>query len=49
VKKLVLFHHEQTRSDDAIDEILNTCLKEIKKRDYKFECIAAAEGLELDW
>jgi phosphoribosyl 1,2-cyclic phosphodiesterase len=49
VKRLVLFHHEQTRSDDKVDEILHTCLKEIKKRSYKFDCIAAAEGLELDW
>jgi phosphoribosyl 1,2-cyclic phosphodiesterase len=49
VKKLVLFHHEQTRTDDKIDEILNTCLREIKKRNYRFDCIAAAEGLELDW
>jgi phosphoribosyl 1,2-cyclic phosphodiesterase len=49
VKKLVLFHHEQTRTDQQVDEILHTCLKEIKKRGYKFECIAAAEGLEIDW
>jgi phosphoribosyl 1,2-cyclic phosphodiesterase len=49
VKRLVLFHHEQTRSDDKVDEILHTCLKEIKKRNYRFDCIAAAEGLELDW
>lgn len=49
VKRLVLFHHEQTRSDDKVEEILQTCLKEIKKRNYRFECIAAAEGLELDW
>jgi phosphoribosyl 1,2-cyclic phosphodiesterase len=49
VKKLVLFHHEQTRSDDAVDEIVKRCLKEVKERGYKFECIAAAEGLELDW
>jgi phosphoribosyl 1,2-cyclic phosphodiesterase len=49
VKRLVLFHHEQTRSDDKVEDILRTCLNEIKKRSYRFECIAASEGLELDW
>lgn len=49
VKKLVLFHHDQTHSDDKIDEILLKCMKEIKTRNYRFECIAAAEGLELEW
>ncbi len=49
VRRLVLFHHEQSRSDDKVDEILQTCRKEIKKRNYKFDCIAAAEGMELDW
>ena len=49
VKKLVLFHHDQMRSDDEVDEILSTCRKEIALRGYRFECIAAAEGLELVW
>jgi ribonuclease BN (tRNA processing enzyme) len=49
VKRLVLFHHEQTHSDEKVDEILNTCLREIRTRNYKFECIAATEGMELDW
>lgn len=49
VKKLVLFHHDQSRNDDRVDDIVQICLKEIKNRKYKFECIAAAEGLELDW
>lgn len=47
VKKLVLFHHDQTHDDTKIDEILQTCRKEIKTRRYAFECVAAAEGLEL--
>jgi phosphoribosyl 1,2-cyclic phosphodiesterase len=49
VEKLVLFHHEQTRTDDRIDEILEKCRKEIKTRGYKFECVAAAEGMEIEW
>ena len=47
VKKLVLFHHDQTHDDAKIDEILQTCRKEIKTRRYAFECVAAAEGLEI--
>ncbi len=49
VGKLVLFHHEQTRTDDQIDEIVQKCRKEITQRGYMFDCIAAAEGLVLDW
>lgn len=49
VKRLVLFHHEQTHSDDKIDEIVSKCEREIRTRNYRFHCIAAAEGMELDW
>jgi phosphoribosyl 1,2-cyclic phosphodiesterase len=49
VKKLILFHHEQTHSDDKVDEILSKCHHEIRNRNYRFECIGAAEGLELEW
>ncbi|HEX9655986.1 MAG TPA: MBL fold metallo-hydrolase [Bacteroidota bacterium] len=49
VKKLVLFHHHQSRVDEKLDEILETCRGEIKRRSYSFECIAAAEGMTLEW
>ncbi len=49
VKKLVLFHHDQTHSDEKVDEIHQKCLKEIRTRNYNFECVAAAEGEELEW
>ncbi|MEK7670847.1 MAG: MBL fold metallo-hydrolase [Bacteroidota bacterium] len=49
VKKLVLFHHDPSHNDDKIDEIVETCKKEIKTRSYKFDCIAAEEGMELQW
>lgn len=48
VKKLVLFHHDQGRSDDQVDEIVLKCRHEIKIRKYQFECVAAAEGMELE-
>lgn len=49
VKKVILFHHDQTHSDEKIDEILGKCQHEIRMRNYRFECIAAAEGMELTW
>jgi phosphoribosyl 1,2-cyclic phosphodiesterase len=49
VKKLILFHHDPSHSDEMIDEIVETCKKEIKSRNYKFECLAAEEGMEMVW
>jgi ribonuclease BN (tRNA processing enzyme) len=49
VKKVILFHHEQNRTDDRVEEILQTCVKEIKTRNYRFECLAAEEGMVLEW
>ncbi len=49
VKRLVLFHHDQMHSDEKVDEIVQKCMKEIKTRNYRFECVAAAEGMELVW
>ncbi len=49
VKKLILFHHDQTHNDEKVDEILQKCRREIQHRQYKFECAAAAEGMELEW
>lgn len=49
VRKLVLFHHDPSHSDEKIDEILATCRREIRHRNYQFECVAAAEGMELEW
>jgi phosphoribosyl 1,2-cyclic phosphodiesterase len=48
VKNLVLFHHDPIRTDEQVDEILATCRREIKNRKYRFHCVAAAEGLELE-
>jgi len=48
VKRLILFHHDPSHSDDKVDDILKKCQKEIHNRHYKFDCLAAAEGLELE-
>lgn len=47
VKQLVLFHHDPSHSDDKVDDILKKCKNEIRTRKYHFECVAAAEGMEL--
>ncbi len=47
VKKLVLFHHDPAHGDDKVDDILRKCKNEIRTRRYQFECVAAAEGMEL--
>jgi phosphoribosyl 1,2-cyclic phosphodiesterase len=48
VKRLVLFHHDPAHNDAKVDDILKTCRKEIRNRQYKFDCVAAAEGMELE-
>lgn len=49
VRRLVLFHHDPSHDDDKMDEILEKCRHEIKTRKHRFECVAAAEGMELEW
>ena len=47
VKRLVLFHHDPAHDDNKVDDILKKCKKEIQSRKYKFDCLAAAEGMEI--
>lgn len=47
VKKLVLFHHDPAHDDEMVDDILVKCKSEIRSRNFTFECVAAAEGMEL--
>lgn len=48
VKRLVLFHHDPAHTDAKIDDILRKCKREIRMRDYQFNCSAAAEGMEFE-
>ncbi len=48
VKKLVLFHHDPTHSDAAVDEIFLKCQKEILSQKAALRCVAAAEGMEME-
>ncbi len=48
VKRLILFHHDPSHSDGKVDDILKKCEREVRNRQYKFDCLAAAEGMEVE-
>ncbi len=48
VKKLVLFHHDPAHSDRIVDDITFKCREEIRSRKVQLECVAAAEGMEIE-
>lgn len=47
VKRLLLFHHDHTHTDNMIDEIYEHCKNEVKKKKYKFDLLVASEGMEI--
>ena len=47
VKKLLFFHHDPTRSDDELDEIVNRVRDEALSRGCAVEMEAAAEGIDI--
>ena len=47
VKKLLFFHHDPERSDDAIDEIVGRVRDEARARGSDLEVDAAAEGFDF--
>lgn len=47
VKKLGLFHHNQERSDDEVDAIVNDCREIIKKSGKKLECVAVGQSMKF--
>lgn len=47
VKRLALTHHDPLRDDAAIDDLLNTIHKKLKKEGSSLEVFAAAEGQEM--
>ncbi len=48
VKKLGLFHHNQERTDDEVDEIVEDCHKIIKKRRQDLECFAVGMDMSFE-
>ena len=47
VKKFGLFHHNQERTDAAIDEIVGKCQQIIAAQKSSLECFAVPEGMEI--
>ena len=47
VKKLLFFHHDPTRSDDELDEIVNRVRDDALSRGCAVEMEAAAEGIDI--
>jgi len=47
VKKFGLFHHNQERTDAAIDEIVGKCQQIIAAQNSSLECFAVPEGMEI--
>jgi phosphoribosyl 1,2-cyclic phosphodiesterase/ActR/RegA family two-component response regulator len=45
--RLALYHHDPMRDDDAMDRILADCHAYMQEHGMTFECMAAAESLEL--
>ena len=46
-KKFGLFHHNQERTDKALDEMVQNCQQIIKANNASLECFAAYEGMEV--
>ena len=47
VKRLVLYHHDPDRTDDALDAIATESRKQTKKKGSSMEVVVAREGMEL--
>jgi len=47
VKRFGLFHHNQDRSDDAIDALVRECQATVRKHKSPAECFAAAQSMEI--
>jgi phosphoribosyl 1,2-cyclic phosphodiesterase/CheY-like chemotaxis protein len=46
-RQLALFHHDPQRDDDALDRILEQCHQYMREHRMEFQCVAAADNLEL--
>jgi len=48
VRKFGLFHHNQERFDQGVDDIVSDCKKILKDRNIALECFALHQGMEID-
>ncbi len=49
VKKLGLFHHNQARTDDEVDAIVQECRKMLADKGSSLHCFAVAQDMEFDF
>jgi phosphoribosyl 1,2-cyclic phosphodiesterase len=47
VKRFGLFHHNQERTDAALDAMVKDCKRAIKQHKSDLECFAVAEGMQI--
>jgi phosphoribosyl 1,2-cyclic phosphodiesterase len=48
VKRFGLFHHNQERTDEALDRMVEDCNRLIKEKGITMECFAVAEDIEIE-
>lgn len=48
VKRFGLFHHNQERTDEQIDRMVEDCRRIIKERGLNMECFAVAKDMEIE-
>ncbi|TET24477.1 MAG: MBL fold metallo-hydrolase [Candidatus Cloacimonadota bacterium] len=47
VKQFGLFHHNQNRSDKALNDIVRDCRERIKRSNARLKCFAVAQGMKI--
>ena len=47
VKQFGLFHHNQERTDAAVNEIVQRCRRRLEEKKSRMECFAVYEGMEI--
>jgi phosphoribosyl 1,2-cyclic phosphodiesterase len=48
VKKLILFHHDPSHTDEMVDEIVRKAREEIRNKNLLMECDGAQEGMQFE-
>lgn len=48
IKKLGLFHLNQARTDDAMDEIVDICREKINQKGFEFDCLAVGSDMVFE-
>jgi phosphoribosyl 1,2-cyclic phosphodiesterase len=47
-RKLVLFHHDPSHTDQDLDAMLDHCQREMRQQADPFTCVVAREGMEIE-